>query len=131
VYLIDTDILVFALRGHPRVAENIGACLDVPAAMSVISYGELLYGAARSRYAREDIEKVREFARGFRIVDVTPSVMETFASLRAALERAGRRIDDMDLIIAATAVIQGAVLVSNNEDHFRRVPGLSVENWTK
>jgi len=113
------------------VAENIGACLDVPAAMSVISYGELLYGAARSRYAREDIEKVREFARGFRIVDVTPSVMETFASLRAALERAGRRIDDMDLIIAATAVIQGAVLVSNNEDHFRRVPGLSVENWTK
>jgi predicted nucleic acid-binding protein len=57
--------------------------------------------------------------------------METFASLKTEMEATGKRVDDFDLVIAATAIVQGCRLVTNNERHFRGVPGLEIENWAK
>ena len=56
--------------------------------------------------------------------------METFGQMKALLESDGQRIDDMDLLIASTALTHNLVLVTKNEKHFRRVPGLEIENWT-
>jgi tRNA(fMet)-specific endonuclease VapC len=55
--------------------------------------------------------------------------METFAEIKADLQNQGNVIDDMDLLIAATALTMNYTLVTNNERHFSRIPGLQIENW--
>ena len=55
--------------------------------------------------------------------------METFGELKASLEKSGKIIDDMDLLIASTALTRNLVLVTNNEKHFNRINGLEIENW--
>jgi tRNA(fMet)-specific endonuclease VapC len=57
--------------------------------------------------------------------------METFADLKSRLEMEGKRLDDFDLLIASTALALNYRLVTNNERHFRRIPGLEIENWSK
>ena len=73
--------------------------------------------------------KVRRVAELFPVIDVSRGVMDTFGSLKAELEKGGRRLDDFDLIIASTAMMLGYTLVTNNKRHFSRVPGLPVESW--
>lgn len=130
MYLLDTDTLIYALKGDAAVTEKIREKAHAPMALSVISYGELRYGAAKSARPTENLARVRRIAELFPIFAVSRGVMETFGELKAELESRGRRLDDFDLIIAATALGRGFAVVTNNERHFRRVPGLSVENWS-
>ena len=67
----------------------------------------------------------------FRVVDVSRAIMETFASLKGGLETQGTRVADFDLIIAATALHLSYTIVTNNERHFRSIPGITIENWAK
>jgi tRNA(fMet)-specific endonuclease VapC len=129
MYLLDTDTLVFILRGNPAVAGNLRARDAQPKAFSVLSYGELLYGAMKSARPLENAAKVRRLTEVLPLVDVSPAVMETFASLKNELERRGTKIGELDLIIASTAIHLSYTLVSNNLRHFRRVPGLRLETW--
>jgi len=129
MYLIDTDILIYALKGRPGVLGRFEETREAPKAVSVISYGELLFGAMKSSRPQESLARARRVGELFPVVDVTPAVMETFASIKAGLQRKGTPLDDLDLVIAATALSLGYRLVTNNERHFRRVPGLRVENW--
>ena len=130
MYLLDTDTVIYALKGDHAVTEHIRENERAPMALSVISYGELRYGAAKSARPSENLARVRRIAELFPIFGVTRGVMETFGELKAELETRGRRLDDFDLIIAATALGRGCTLVTNNERHFRRVPGLPIENWS-
>lgn len=67
----------------------------------------------------------------FELEDYPVAAARDFGEIRASLERNGRRIGPYDLLIAAHAPHVGATLVTNNEREFRRVPGLSVQNWLK
>ncbi len=131
MYLLDSDILIFLLRGHDRVAGNIDSHLADPKAISVISYGELLYGAGKSARPVENSARVRHIAAIMPVIDVTPAIMETFSDIRIRLDQTGRRVDDFDLVIAATALVMNYTLVTNNTRHFGHVPNLKLENWTK
>ena len=62
--------------------------------------------------------------------DWSDEVSESFGSIKATLERKGRRIEDFDAAIAAHALARGAVLVTANLDDMARVPGLVVEDWS-
>ena len=129
MYLIDTDILIYSLKGHPQVMDHLNRTAAAPKAISVISYGELLYGARKSARPDENLARVRRLGEVLPIIEVSPAVMEAFASLKARLEHDGRRLDDFDLVIAATAITIGYRLVTNNERHFSRIEGLHLENW--
>ena len=129
MYLIDTDILIYSLKGHPQVMDHLNRTATAPKAISVISYGELLYGARKSARPDENLARVRRLGEVLPIIEVSPAVMEAFASLKARLEHDGRRLDDFDLVIAATAITIGYRLVTNNERHFSRIEGLHLENW--
>jgi tRNA(fMet)-specific endonuclease VapC len=131
MYLLDTDTLIYCLKGVPEVVRGFELHGEYPMALSVITYGELVYGAMKSARATENLAKVRRVGEIYPLVDVTPAVMDTFGSLKADLERDGTRLDDFDLIVASTALMLGYALVTNNERHFSRVPGLRVENWSK
>ena len=131
MYLIDTDILIYALRGRAQVMRKMEERASYPCAVSIVTYGEILYGAMKSSMKGFTLPRVRRVNELFPIVPLTPAVMETFASLKADLEGQGKRLEDFDLLIAATALVLNYCLVTNNERHFSRVPGLEIENWSK
>jgi tRNA(fMet)-specific endonuclease VapC len=96
--------------------------------MSIISYGELYFGAkkGRRRHAMEILELL--------LVGVPPLMMDAevarrYGDLRAELEARGQSIGGNDLWIAAHALSAKLILVTNNEREFGRVPGLKIENW--
>lgn len=131
MYLLDSDTLVYVLRGDPKVTGNFEAHAADPKALSVITYGELLYGAMKSARPVENAAKVRRLGELFPVIDVSCAVMETFGALKAELEKQGKKVDDFDLIIASTALHLTYTLVTNNVRHFRYIPHLLVENWAR
>jgi len=131
MYLLDTDTLIYALKGVPAVVRNFEAHAADPKALSVVSYGELVYGAIKSAHSAENLARVRRTAELFPVIDVSRAVMDTFGALKADLESRGKKVDDFDLVVASTALMLNYRLVTNNEKHFRPIPGLAVENWSK
>lgn len=129
MYLLDTDTLVFLLRGDKAVAASIEAHESDPKAMSVITYGELLYGAEKSSRPLENRVRIKRLSQLLPVIDVDRFVMETFAQLKAMLESGGNRLDDFDLLIGATAIVRNYTVVTNNAKHFDRIPNLHVESW--
>lgn len=129
-YLIDTDILVYSLKGRETVLANFKAHRNFPKAMSVITYGELIHGARKSTYVEKNLANVRRLIEIFPIINITPAIMETFGDLKTKLEKAGTIIDDMDLLIGSTALAHNLVLVTNNTKHFEKIEGLEIENWS-
>jgi predicted nucleic acid-binding protein len=89
VYLLDTDILIFALKGHSRVRTNLEAHVEEPMALSVISLLELNYGAHKSRYRDSNLVKVRALEEAFEVFPVAPEISQAFGSLKASLEEKG------------------------------------------
>jgi len=130
MYLIDTNIIIYSLKGVPEVVEHFRRTAEQPKAISVITYGELMYGAMKSARTQENLARVRRVAEIFPVIEVSRGVMETFSALKAELEGRGTRLDDLDIVIAATALVLGSRLVTRNTKHFRRVPGLEIEDWT-
>jgi tRNA(fMet)-specific endonuclease VapC len=131
MYLIDTDVLVYSLNGDATVISNFVRTATEPKAISVISYGELFLGALRSARVAQNLARVRRLAEIYPVIEVSRGIMETFAQLKAPLQRQGKTLDDFDLLIAATAMALGYRLVTNNDRHFRRVSGLELENWAR
>lgn len=129
-YLIDTDTVIYSLKGVEPVLRNFREKGFIPKAISVITYGELIYGARRSKNPNGNLARVYRLAEIFPVIDVTSSVMETFGDLKASLGKTGNLLDDMDLLIASTALVHGMTLVTNNTKHFIRIEGLPLENWT-
>lgn len=131
MFLIDTDILVFILRGNKSVLATLKEKEPFPKAISMISYGELLHGAEKSENPRKNTANVRQLIEAFPVIGITRCVMETYASLKADLSRKGQVLDDFDLIIAASALMLDYCLVTNNVKRFGRIPDLRLENWAR
>jgi tRNA(fMet)-specific endonuclease VapC len=130
MYLLDTDTLVYFLKGHDAVVRNFKARLNTPKAISVVTYGELVYGCRKSQRAAENLARVRRLAELYPLVDVTRAVMDSFAEIKAALSANGTTVDDFDLVIGCTALTLNYAVVTNNARHFEKIPGLRVVNWT-
>jgi tRNA(fMet)-specific endonuclease VapC len=128
-YLIDTDILIASIKANPIVNQHIAQSQNIPKALSIITYGELLFGAKKSTQSGRNSALIYRLAEIFPIIGISRAIIETFADIKLILKRAGERIPDMDLLIASTALSLNYTLVTNNVKHFRRIKGLSIENW--
>ena len=126
---LDTNICSYILRRHPSNMIERFAALDREALwLSAIVAAELRFGAAKLGVPRLQAA-VEAWLAGF---DVRPWPLEAthhYARIRVALERAGTPIGGMDLMIAAHALAEDSVVVTNNAREFHRVPGLAVEEW--
>ena len=127
---LDTNICSYILRKHPADMVERFASLDRSQLwLSAIVAAELRFGAAKLDSPKFKAA-VEAWLAGF---DVQPWPLEAthaYARIRNALERAGQPIGGMDLMIAAHAMAEDSVLVTNNAREFLRVPGLAVEAWT-
>ena len=99
------------------------------AAISVITRGELLHGAEKSRESVTAHLILEELFASLQTLPLTSETATTYSIIRAGLESSGQVIGSNDLWIAAHALSARLILVTNNEREFRRVPGLTVENW--
>ena len=129
-YMLDTDISSYIIRKRPesvraRFRELEGEQLCI----SVVSEAELLYGVKARGSPRALAATVADFLRRLSVLGWSRAAAQHYADIRVKLESAGTPIGNMDLLIAAHARSAGAVLVTNNQKHFLRVPGLKVENW--
>jgi len=129
MYLLDTDTLIYFLKGNARVVDNFKAHRTLPKAFSVITYGELIYGCRKSERVMENLARVRQLAECYPIMDVTRPVMECFGEIKTSLTQSGNPVDDFDLLIGCTALTMNYAVVTNNTKHYTKIPGLKVVNW--
>lgn len=130
-YLIDTDTIIFALRNDKDVLAKFEENKNIPISISMITYAELVFGAKRSQNEQKNMIKVNHIRNIYPVEELSEGVMEVFADVKAKMLGRGIRIEDMDLLIAATAIYNDMTLVTNNTKHFENVPDLKLENWKK
>jgi tRNA(fMet)-specific endonuclease VapC len=122
-FLIDTDILIYLRqRRSLQVVARFRAVQAGDAAMSVITHGELLYGAERSRERERSLKSVSDLTSLVPVLALPEDTGIEYGRIRAELE--GRGIP-----IGNNAKVAGLTLVTNNEKEFRRISGLKIENW--
>ncbi len=130
MYLLDTDTLIYFLKGNEAVVENFKASMNTPKALSVITYGELIYGCRESERVAENLARVHHLADLYPIIDITRSVMDSFGEIKAQLSTTGTTVDDFDLLIGCTALALNYTVVTNNTKHYEKISGLNVVNWS-
>lgn len=134
IWLLDTDTLAYLINrsaGSERIKRRLSGRSPGEVRLSAITLCEIHFGLARGDVSLERREALDELLALFEVEDYPAAAARDFGEIRTALERAGKRIGPYDLLIAAHARHIGAVLVTNNEREFRRVPGLGVQNWLK
>ena len=129
-YLLDTNICIYIRQKRPEeVLRRFRKLRQGEAALSVITYGELLYEAAKSAQRVAALERLRELLHWLPALPLPEGAAEAYGMIRAELALKGEMIGNNDLWIAAHAVCEDLTLVTNNEKEFRRVRGLKIQNW--
>jgi len=130
MYVLDTDISIFLLRGQAQCAEaRLHEIDEVDVAVTAITAAELRFGAAHSGNPPRNLEQVEHFLAPLGMLPFDNHAAAHFAAIKQHLAASGTLIGPMDLLIAAIARASGCVLVTNNTREFERVPRLAVENW--
>jgi tRNA(fMet)-specific endonuclease VapC len=129
-FLLDTSICIYIQRQRPgNVLARFKKLEPGDAAISVITWGELLYGADKSKQRKKALELLAEFKTFVPVLPIPETAGNTYGIIRASLESQGQPIGNNDLWIAAHAKAAGLTIVTNNEREFRRIAGLKVQNW--
>ena len=130
-YLLDTNICIYIRQKRPEaVLRRFRALRAGEAAISVITYGELLYGATKSAQRATALQRLHELISLLPALALPETAAEAYGRIRAELESSGQMIGNNDLWIAAHALAAQLTLITINENEFRRVRGLKVQNWT-
>jgi len=130
MFLLDTDTIIYSLKGNQAVKRNLQDHFEDPMKICVITLMELYFGAYRSKKMTGNLSKVRAIENAFEIVSVNSECADIFGMLKASLRKSGMSLDDFDLIIASCAMTNNLTLVTNNIKHFRRIDGLKLTDWT-
>ena len=130
VFMLDTNICIYIQRHKPpSVLARFQAIKPGQAVISVITWGEMHYGAAKSRQSKLALKLLEGFADLVPVLPMPPACGKAYGQIRADLEKVGRPIGNNDLWIAAHALASGLTLVTNNAREFERIPHLNIENW--
>jgi tRNA(fMet)-specific endonuclease VapC len=129
-FLLDTNICIYIRRLRPeKVIARFHHLKPGEAALSVITYGELIYGAEKSLARNRSFRDLEELASLLQVLPLPNDAARIYGIIRASLESKGEMISTNDLWIAAHAKSEDLILVTNNEREFKRVAGLKIQNW--
>jgi len=129
-YMLDTNMCIYLRQDRPpEVTKRFRQMQHGDAVLSVITYGELLYGAERSQQRKRALESLARLVSLLPVLPLSEEAASGYGEIRATLEKRGEMIGGNDLWIAAHAKSAGLTLVTNNEREFKRVPGLKLQNW--
>ncbi len=129
-FLLDTNICIYiAKHNPPAVREHFAQHTADELVMSVVTLGELRFGAEKSQSRERALAVISQLELTMKIAPLTEAVGVHYGQIRATLQQRGELIGNNDLWLAAHARAEGWILVTNNEREFLRVDGLQVENW--
>lgn len=130
--LIDTDILSYYLKGDPNVKRNFEKYLDHYdiIEISLITYYEITSGLM-AKNAFKQLNIFEDFISENIIIPLTEKSVKISSEIYSTLRQSGNTVDDIDLLIAGVAIENEMTLVTNNDNHFSRIPGMKIENWKK
>ena len=130
--MLDTDILSEFLRGNSKVIAKVDEHLKEYGYinLSIITYYEILNGLLY-KDARKQLAKFEEFVELNKVIPLTLRMAKTAAVIQADFRKKGTEIGHTDTLIAGIAMTSELQLVTNNTDHFKRIKGLDIANWTK
>ena len=130
-YLLDTNIASCIIKGNsPAVDHRLVKVAMAELAISAVTEGELRFGAARLPHATRLHTMIEDFFLRVAILPWDSDAAQHYGQLRAALEREGQPVGNLDAMIGAHALALGAILVTNDRA-FGRIKKLKVEDWTK
>lgn len=127
-YLLDTCVCISMFRNEGNVRDTLRRIGTKNCYISEITVAELYFGLAKAEDKKRKLEDIREVQKLFRVIPAYSSFKE-YGEIRHSLEHSGHRIDQFDLLIAATALHQQMTLVTSNLKHFERIQGIEIENW--
>lgn len=128
-FLLDTNVCVDVLKGHPRVCAQLEAISPADCAISSVTVFELAMGV---RLCRQPERERKKLAKLFAVIAVLPfdsTAAEEAARVRHELESAGLKIGPYDLLIAGQALSGRLTLVTNNTREFARISALRLNDW--
>jgi tRNA(fMet)-specific endonuclease VapC len=127
VKVLDSDHCVALLRGRLDLRSKDLA--DETLAVTAISVGELMHGVHKSAQVEENLARLGVLLAHVTVLSYDERAARQFGRLKAQLERSGQRLSDLDLQIASVAQVHDSPLVTHNQRHFERIPGLALEDW--
>lgn len=132
MYMLDTNILIYAMK-HPRdqIMERLIEHTAIDLCISTVTYAELLLGVGKSAYSDKNRSLLMRFLFGVEILDFDQEAAQHYANIKAALQKQGMPVGDLDMMIAGHARSLGYTVVTNNRKHFDRIDGLKVEDWVE
>jgi tRNA(fMet)-specific endonuclease VapC len=128
-YMLDTNTVSYLMRGHEAVEKAIFSKDYDDLCISSMTEAELLYGVGRKPEATRRARMVHEFLDRVESLPWGREEAACYGRTRAAMERSGKNLQPVDMLIAAHALSLGATLVTSDQA-FRHVPGLAIEDWS-
>lgn len=131
-YLLDTNICIYMRKNaFPALNEKADTLPPGALAMSVVTWGELVTGAEKSKERERTLANLARLRQIVPVLEMDDVVGDHYGDIRAQLEKAGQPIGVNDNWIAAHARALGLTLITNNTREFAKVSGLAVEDWTQ
>jgi tRNA(fMet)-specific endonuclease VapC len=129
-YLLDTNICIYFIKGQFELDKKLKEVGEQNCFISEMTVAELKYGIENSRKPEELRAIIEAFIPKFFVVPIYSS-LDVYAKEKAKLRKQGLMIDDFDILIGATSIINEMIMVTNNVDHFVRLDNIIIEDWTK
>ncbi|NJM73288.1 MAG: type II toxin-antitoxin system VapC family toxin [Scytonema sp. RU_4_4] len=128
--ILDTDILSAIMRQNQLVIPKAQAYLEQykKFTFSIITRYEILRGL-KAKEANKQIQAFEQFCANNIIIPLTDEIIVQAADIYAELRKQGTPIGDADILIAASAIVNGMAVITNNQSHFRHIIGLTIDNW--
>ena len=127
-YLLDTSTCIFLLRGKRSVEEKLNEIDEDKCYISEVVLAELIFGAYYSGQIEDNLRQVEDFVSEMNIITFEETI-HTFAQERAKLWKAGKKIEDFDLLIGCAAKVKDLTIVTHNRRHFEHIEGLQIVDW--
>jgi tRNA(fMet)-specific endonuclease VapC len=129
-FMLDTDSCIALIKRKPaKMLDKLTSHAPGDVGLSAVTLAELRFGVAKSAQKDANARALDEFLLPLEIADFDETAAGVYGEVRAALENAGTPIGPLDTQIGAHALSLGSVLVTHNTREFRRIPGLTVEDW--
>lgn len=133
-YILDTCVCSYLIKCTPKISETIQHHIIAHSSgrmcITIFNHAELFTGVKLKESSKLQ-KAIEDFVERLEIIPFDEEASYKYAEIRSSLQKSGKIIDDMDMLIAACALSAQAVLITNNEKHFEHIPNLKIEDWTK
>lgn len=131
-YMLDTNICIYSIKHKPqKVFVRLQQHDPSQICISSVTYAELVHGVEKSQAVEKNRLALTLLLANIEIMDFDAKAAESYGRIRAALEKRGRPIGPLDMMIAGHAMSLGDIVVTNNTKEFGRIEGLLLENWAE